>query len=232
MMGSPDNEPERSGDETQHQVTISRSFYMQTTQTTQGQWKRVMGKNPSRLTNWFVINEDNYPVTNVSWYDVQEFIKKLNNTESVKKYRLPTEAEWEYACRAGTTTSFHTGNTEKDLLRAGWVKLFTNTKYHRIAQKTPNAWGLYDMHGNVWEWVNDWYGDYPTGSVTDPEGPSSGTIRVRRGGCLHTIPSNCRSAYRGSNFWFLPLIKTPLDKYASAPTAAKDGTGFRLAMTL
>jgi formylglycine-generating enzyme required for sulfatase activity len=193
MMGSPTDETGRVSDEgPQHRVTISRPFYMQVTETTQGQWQKIMGRNPSNFSNC----GDNCPVEAVSWNDVQDFIGRLNRQEGTDRYRLPTEAEWEYAARAGTTTRFYTGNGEEDLSRAGWYGDNSGSKTHPVGQKTPNAWGLYDMHGNVSEWVQDWKGDYPAGSVTDPEGPSSGSYRVDRGGSWFYDARYCRSAFR------------------------------------
>ena len=192
----------------------------------------VTGKNPSRLTNWFLIHDD-YPVTNVTWDDVQQFIQKLNRMERTDKYRLPTEAEWEYACRAGTTTMFHTtGNTAKDLSRVGWWVMNAGSKVHRVGKKPPNAWGLYDMHGNVWEMVQDWYGYYPSCSVTDPVGPSSGSYRVRRGGSHMSGGEDCRSATRGSSMRTLAKLSRKFDQYINGPGARNDLLGFRLLMTL
>ena len=199
-MGSPADEPGRDNDETQHQVTISRPFSLQTTEVTQGQWKTVMGGNPS----YFKDCGDPCPVEQVSWNDVQEFIRKLNEREGTNKYRLPTEAEWEYAARAGTTTPFHTGsclttdqaNFDGNYPLSGCSKGEFRQKTVRAGNFAPNAWGLYDMHGNVWEWCQDWKGDYPSGSVTDPEGPSSGSGRVLRGGSWLGDAKLCRSALR------------------------------------
>jgi len=139
----------------------------------------------------------------VSWNDCQEFIRRLNNKEGVNKYRLPTEAEWEYACRAGSNTAFANGGItetgcghDPNLDAMGWYCGNSGSKTHPVAQKKPNAWGLYDMHGNVWEWCQDWYGDYPRGHVTDPAGPSSGSLRVNRGGGWSSNAGFCRSAFR------------------------------------
>ena len=202
MMGSPSDEPERQGlRETQHRVTLTKGFYLQTTEVTQGQWKAVMGSNPSRFKDC----GDDCPVEKVSWHDVQKFIKKLNRMEGTEKYRLPTEAEWEYACRAGTTTPFSFGRClSSDQANYDGNNPLTECSKGKYRKKTlpvgsfsPNAWGLYDMHGNVWEWCQDrWYRDYPTGSVTDPYGYSSGFRRVYRGGSWNRFARFCRSASR------------------------------------
>ncbi|MFC1858759.1 SUMF1/EgtB/PvdO family nonheme iron enzyme [Thermodesulfobacteriota bacterium] len=200
-MGSPTDpiEPGRLSEETQHQVTITQPFYMQAREVTQGQWQAVMGSNPSHFQNC----GDDCPVEYVSWLDVQMFISQLNN-RGEGAYRLPTEAEWEYAARAGSGTAFANGdisehqqycdNTNLDMM--GWYCGNANSTTHPVAQKEPNDWGLYDMHGNVWEWCQDWYGDYSSGSVTDPTGPSGGNSRVLRGGSWNRYARDCRSAYR------------------------------------
>ena len=204
MMGSPSSEPGRSNAEIQHQVTISKPFYMQTTTVTREQWKRVMGNYPSAVSKC----GDDCPAANVSWNDVQEFIGKLNKMEGTDKYRLPTEAEWEYAARAGTTTLFYTGNClSTDQANCdgnypfppGCPKGEFRKKILRVGNFPPNVWGLYDMAGNIGQWVQDWYGNYPSSSVTDPAGPSSGTFRVIRGGDWFSVARFCRSAYRGLN---------------------------------
>jgi formylglycine-generating enzyme required for sulfatase activity len=200
IMGSPMSEFLRESDETQHQVTLTKSFYLQTTEVTQGQWKIVMGNNPS----YFNECGDECPVENVSWDDCQAFISQLNLREGTTKYRLPTEAEWEYACRSETTTPFDTGNC----LSSNQANYDGNYPYTDcplgtfrnetvpVKSFSPNAWGIYDIHGNVWEWCQDWYGIYPSSSVTDPAGPSSGSWRVIRGGSLGNGAGECRSAYR------------------------------------
>jgi len=215
MMGSPSGEPGHESDETQHRVSISNSFYMQTTEVTQGQWKAVMGSNPSKFTDC----GDNCPVENVSWDDVQGFIKKLNQ-KGEGTYRLPTEAEWEYAARAGTTTPFSFGdclaadqaNYDGNNPLSGCPKGAYRQKTVRVGSFAPNAWGLYDMHGNVWEWCADWKGDYPSGDVTDPTGPSSSSYRVLRGGGWYDVAWVCRPASR--------------DYYS--PGGRDDSYGFRL----
>ncbi|MFM7921494.1 MAG: formylglycine-generating enzyme family protein, partial [Planctomycetaceae bacterium] len=175
-MGSPASEKDRFDDETQHQVTLTKPFYMGRTEVTQGQWKKVMGMEPWKGKE-YVREGDDYPAVYVSWDDAVEFCKKLSAMEG-KVYRLPTEAEWEYACRGGTKTAFSFGNDEAELGKYAWFDGNTwdiNEKYaHRVAQKLPNPFGLYDMHGNVYEWCSDWYGDYPSTPLTDPRGPGSG----------------------------------------------------------
>ena len=198
-MGSPTDELGRNLDEIQHQVTITKGFYMQTTEVTQGQWKAVMDNNPS----YFLNCGDDCPVENVSWYDVQEFIRRLNNLDGTKKYRLPSEAEWEYACRAGSKTSLANGNIKEgnccydsNLDAMGWYVSNSDGGTHPVARKKPNDWGLYDMHGNVWEWCQDWERKYPFINVTDATGPQRGWFKIRRGGGWNEYPRFCRSAYR------------------------------------
>ncbi len=197
MMGSPSSKQGRGSYEKQHRVTLTKGYYLQTTEVTQGQWRAIMGNNPSRFSNC----GDGCPVEKVSWNDVQAFISKLNRKEGTNRYRLPTEAEWEYAARAGSTSRFCFGDDEDRLSEYAWYVRNSGGKTHSVAQKKPNAWILYDMHGNVWEWCQDWYSDYPSGSVTDPTGPSSGSSRVYRGGCWLNLAGLCRSANR---LWYLP----------------------------
>ncbi len=199
MMGSPINEFGRDKDEKQHRVTLTKGFYMQVTEVIQGHWMAVMGNSPSYISNC----GDNCPVKDVSWDDAQKFVRQLNQLEGENNYRLPTEAEWEYACRAGSTTAFANGviselecGYDPRLDAIGWYCGNVIKKTHPVAQKNPNAWGLYDMHGNVFEWCQDWYGDYPSGSVTDPTGPLNGSYRVFRGGGLNFGARLCRSADR------------------------------------
>jgi formylglycine-generating enzyme required for sulfatase activity len=193
VMGSPESEPGRDPNETQHKVKLTRAFMIATTLVTQEQWKSLVEHNPSGFSG------ADRPVEGVSWDDAVEFCKRLSAKEG-KHYRLPTEAEWEYACRAGTTTMFYTGDKESDLADAGWYgkdKGNADKQTHPVAEKKPNAWGLYDMHGNVWEWCTDWFGEYPAGDATDPVGPSTGTERVLRGGSWFTSPRGARAASRG-----------------------------------
>ena len=218
MMGSPTSEDGRYDNETQHQATLTKGFWMMETEVTQKQWKAVMGNNPSKFKG------DDLPVEQVSWNDCQDFCRKC--AQRGLPLQLPTEAQWEYACRAGSTTALPNGNIrilgknnapaldpiawyggnssqgfvgQSDYNSSAW----SETQYrggpcgtHPVGKKNPNNWGLYDMHGNVWEWCQDWFGDYPIGSVTDPVGPSSGSRRVIRGGNWVDMPRRCRSAYR------------------------------------
>lgn len=186
MMGSPEDEEDRNVNETWHQVTISQPFYMQTTPVTQGQWDKVMGSKPS----YFKGNDR--PVEQVNWKNCQEFITRFSEL-SGKSYRLPTEAEWEYACRAGTTASRF-----GDIDEIAWYESNSQGETHPVGQKKPNAWGLYDMLGNIWEWCNDWYGKYPNTKVTDPVGPPSGKGRVLTGGCFNSPPGIIRAALRNT----------------------------------
>ncbi|NBS91600.1 formylglycine-generating enzyme family protein, partial [bacterium] len=175
-------------DETQHEVTLTKPFYMGKYEVTQEQWESVMGNNPSSRTKGAKL-----PVTDVSWEDCQEFIKKLN-AKTKGGYRLPTEAEWEYSCRAGTSTAYSFGN---NLMKAD--ANYDDSKIGKpvaVGSYKPNAFGLYDMHGNVWEWCEDWHSEYPTGAVTDTAGPLTGNGRVLRGGSFGYLVSWARSSYR------------------------------------
>jgi RNA polymerase sigma factor (sigma-70 family) len=206
IMGSPKDEKERHDGETQHKVTLTKGFYMGVYTVTQEQWQEIMGYNSSHFRG-----EKNLPVDNVSWDECQEFIKKLRQKEKHKKaYRLPTEAEWEYACRAGTTTPFHFGETiSTEQANYNGNVVYGNGKKGILRHKTTpvgsfpaNAWGLHDMHGNVLQWCQDWYGAYPENHVTDPLGPPKGLggafgeARVLRGGSHGEQPWALRSAYR------------------------------------
>jgi len=173
-----------------HQVTISQPFYLGKFPVTQTQWVAIMQTNPSRYQG------EHHPVENVSWEEVQQFIRRLNAKEGSRFYRLPTEAEWEYAARAGSTTAYCFGKNAKQLREYAWYKANSHGKTHPVGQLKPNACGLYDIHGNVWEWVQDWYGTYPTGAVRDPRGASSGSSRVRRGGSWSTGAGSCRVSKR------------------------------------
>jgi sulfatase modifying factor 1 len=229
-MGSPETEAERQltgADETQHEVMISRGFWMGKYEVTQGEYFDVVGSNPSYFRNGTtpalggtggpVTNELLHPVEQVSWIDATNYCGLLTERERLAgrlpvgyEYRLATEAQWEYACRAGTTTSHHYG----DELRSGMANFSGEDEYDAstgtienpqgvdvgrttaVGSYEPNAWGLYDMHGNVWEWCQDWLGDYPAGPVTDPTGAETAWGRVVRGGGWNFIASSCRSANR------------------------------------
>ncbi len=202
-MGSPEYEAGRSSDETMHEVTLTKGFHMLKTPVTLGQWKAVTGNNPSS----FPAGGDHCPVENVSWNECQEFIRMLNAGKE-EIYRLPTEAEWEYACRAGSSTSLCNGEIselysdyDSILSEVGWYCGNSGRKSRPVAQKSPNAWGLHDMHGNVSEWCQDWYGEYDSDSRTDPCGPKSASGKVVRGGSWLSNAKNCRSA---SRFSWLP----------------------------
>ena len=200
MMGSPADEPNRSNDESQRQVTLSKGFWMLETEVTQSMWESVMENNPSRFKG------EKLPVERVSWNDCQEFIKKLNELKVAPvgyKFSLPTEAQWEYACRAGTATAYHFGDTLTQQ-QANFGQDWDTAKTEEVGSYPANAWGLKDMHGNVWEWCADWYGDYPSGAVTDPTGAERGLLRVFRGGSWYVNAQYCRSAFRRN---FIPASR-------------------------
>jgi len=184
-----------------HKVGLSKPFYTGKYQVTQAQWRAVTGENPSHFEG------DQNPVEKISWDDCQEFLKKLNSTglplpmgegrgEGHWRLSLPTEAQWEYACRAGSDKAYCFGDSESQLGDYAWFYKNSGSKTHPVGEKKPNAWGLYDLHGNVWEWCEDWSGDYPTGSVSDPVGPTTGGYRVIRGGGWGDTAGDCRSARR------------------------------------
>ena len=218
-MGSPKDKKDHHEDEAQVRVTLTQPFGLGKTEVTQGQFKKVMGTEP-----WngqpFVQADKDCPATYVSWGDAKEFCEKLTELEresgklkANEEYRLPTEAEWEYACRAGTKTAFSFGDDESKLgdyawwgglnleaaskgeIKAGPGNAAIEQYAHKVGLKQPNAWGLHDMHGNVWEWCSDWYGEKLSGG-TDPAGPNGASFRVFRGGCWWYDPGRCRSAYR------------------------------------
>jgi formylglycine-generating enzyme required for sulfatase activity len=215
VMGSPESEEGRFGNEVQHEVTLTKDFYLGVTELTQAQYKKIMGKNPSAFAG------AERPVDTVSWEDAVEFCERLSELPEEKKagrvYRLPTEAEWEYACRAGSKTAFSFGDDKSSLGDYAWFSDNSDGKTQSVGEKKPNAWGLYDMHGNVWEWCSDWYGEHPGKAVSDPEGPEKGSGRVIRGGSLGHEAAGCRSAdrrglnpsLRGSNFGFRVALSSP-----------------------
>jgi formylglycine-generating enzyme required for sulfatase activity len=199
--------------EAPHQVIFTRPFYLGVYEVTQEQYERVMGSNPSAFQG------ARNPVEQVSWYDAVEFCHKLSEFPEEKAagrvYRLPTEAEWEYACRAGSTTNYCFGGEESQLDQYAWYAKNSNSSTHPVGEKKPNAWGLYDMHGNVWEWCSDWAEVYPKGVVADPVGPREGSLRVYRGGSWRAEAAHCRSANRRG----------------LTPTGRGKGRGFRVALS-
>ena len=211
QMGSPETEKGRHYNETQHEVTISKDYYLGVHEVTQAQYEKGIGKNPSGFQGAIVGNENaDFPVENVSWHDAVEFCKKLSELPEEKAaghvYRLPTEAQWEYACRAGSKTAYSSGESSESLGDYAWFYENRNRRTHPVGKKKANAWGLYDMHGNVWEWCSDWHEEYPKGAVSDPIGPKEGGDRVYRGGFWGNEAAYCRSANRLS---FSPSIYTP-----------------------
>lgn len=172
-----------------HKVTISKPFYMGKYEVTQEQWQLVMGDNSS------VNQNPKNPVDRVNWKDCQDFLKKLND-KTGRKFVLPTEAEWEYSCRAGSTTEYCFGNDETRLGEYAWYGPNLPTRRYPVGQRKPNAWGLYDMHGNACEWCQDWYGSYQGGDQNDPQGPVRGNDHVRRGGSCFDSAAAHRSAWR------------------------------------
>ncbi|MCE9529763.1 MAG: SUMF1/EgtB/PvdO family nonheme iron enzyme, partial [Planctomycetes bacterium] len=199
VMGSPAEEQGRRDDETQHRVKLTKPFHMGATEVTQKQWAAVMSDTP-RSANPNAPVGDNYPINYVTWNHATEFCRRLSAKEN-KNYRLPTEAEWEYACRAGSAGRFCFGDDDAQITFFGWVRDIYNATppemyAKEVGQKKPNAWGLYDMHGNLREFCSDLYDAYSTGEVTDPQGQSGGR-RVYRGGSYTSTPTDCRCAKRG-----------------------------------
>jgi sulfatase modifying factor 1 len=223
-MGSPYDELHRNHYESQHEVSLSKGFWMADTVCTQELWLAVMDANPSRISGV------KKPVDNVSWDDCGEFLRRVHGIISDFSLSLPTEAQWEYACRAGTTSPFSFGNNiTPDQVNYNGEYPYTRDKKALNRGKTvdvkslpPNGWGLYEMHGNVWEWCMDWYGTNAEGSVIDPTGPATGKYRVLRGGSAYSGASDCRSASRSrchsggryyrNGFRFLWNPWTPPDK--------------------
>jgi formylglycine-generating enzyme len=193
QMGSLEDESYTVDCERLHRVQITKPFYLAQTETTQGQWESVMG---TRRWGHSVRRGRSVVATNVSWNDAQKFCQRLSEKESMT-YRLPTEAEWEYACRAGTTSAYYFGNDESQLGDYAWFKDNGERINHKVALKRANGFGLFDMHGNAREFCHDWYENpYADSPQSDPTGPSSGTHRVIRGGCYMSPSWACRSGYR------------------------------------
>jgi formylglycine-generating enzyme required for sulfatase activity/serine/threonine protein kinase len=200
-----------------HEVVLTKPFYLGVTEVTNEQWLRVMRKRPSGSSG---DQAGSTPMSDVTWEDADTFCKRLSELPIEKQagrtYRLPTEAEWEYACRAGTTTAYSFGDDESLIGEYAWFSNNSDMQPHPVGQKKPSAWGLYDMHGNVWEWCGDWHGSYANTALTDTSGPSHGIDRVYRGGSWCDSPKFCRAATRGSD-----------------GSSYRDvALGFRLAMTL
>jgi formylglycine-generating enzyme required for sulfatase activity len=224
QMGSPTDEPNRNSEETQHEVTLT-AFKMSKYPVTQAQYEAVTGNNPSYFTTSVSpeTSTGNRPVEKVTWYDAVEFCNKLSEKEgltpaytitgrtpetgypitsatiapdwSANGYRLPTEAQWEYACRAGTTTAYNTGDTISD--STGWYYSNSGSRTHSVGEKPMNPWGLYDMHGNVCEWCWDRHGTYSSEAQEEPTGAVSGYVRVLRGGSWNDRGQHLYSAIRG-----------------------------------
>jgi uncharacterized protein (TIGR02996 family) len=223
LMGSPESEDGRRDNEAQHTVTLSRGFWLAVTPVTQSQWQAVMDgplAQVKRVFQYSYFKGKDLPVETVTWDDCQAFCRQLGERAG-QSLRLPTEAEWEYACRAGTSTPFFVGevlsveqaNVERSVYRTTAVGTVDTTA---VGSFPPNAWDLYDMHGNVWEWCQDWYAPSGQEEVQDPAGPATGTARVLRGGCWGYRSWDCRAAYRN---W-------------DAPAYRDDIVGFRVAIRL
>ena len=235
MMGSPDSEKGHLLRESpQHEVTISKPFYMGATEVTQAQYEAVMGTNPSHFkgaTN---------PVDMVSWNDATEFCKKLSE-KTRQAVRLPTEAEWEYACRGGSKTAFCFGDAEEGLGDYAWYSANSGETTHPVGQKKPNAWGLYDMHGNVWEWCSDWFGEeYAAGQAADPAGPATGTLHGTSGGVVGLVIAEPPGPEKGSlrvlrgGGWFslFPQYYRSAYRYGNLPDFRFFHFGFRVAVSV
>jgi formylglycine-generating enzyme required for sulfatase activity len=242
-MGSPVDEEGSSDDERQHEVTISKDFYLGAFEVTQAQYLKIMKSNPSYFQGKSVeqripakkhpitgrtieeakiipADSSNHPIEQVSLLNAARFCKLLSELREEKKagrvYRCPTEAEWEYACRAGSKTKYSFGDDESKLGEFAWFFLNSDSQTHPVGKKKPNAWGLYDMHGNVWEWCSDSYGDYPKEKVTDPDYTSFSSGRVNRGGSYRNNAERCRAAGR--------------DQYPAS--SAISSLGFRVALSV
>lgn len=209
MMGSNEADNEKPP----HLVEITQPFYLGVYPVTQAEYQSVMGTNPSHFRG-----NSQLPVEQVNWYDAVTFCEKLNRltveVQRMAHYRLPTEAEWEYGCRAGSTGKWCTGDDVSSLYDYAWLDKNSGWRTHPVGEKEGNNWDLRDMHGNVWEWCADYYGHYSPAMLTDPQGPTTGSLRVVRGGSWTCGPVRSQSAYRG--------LHDPLNRY--------DFLGFRLAV--
>jgi formylglycine-generating enzyme required for sulfatase activity len=223
LMGSPANEPERMAErETQHQVTLMQGYWLADTACTQALWEAVMGNNPANFKD-----DNNNPVEQISWDDVQVFLQKLNGLIPGLDAALPTEAQWEHACRAGTTTPFSFGenitpeqvNYHGEYPYADGKKGLYRKKTVPVKSFPANPWGLYEMHGNIWEWCHDWFGDYPAEPVADPAGAETGSRRVLRGGSWRHNGGDVRSARR---YWFTPDFRNVYIGFRFAPGQASN----------
>ena len=209
LMGSSDSNA-YPDEQPVHSVTISSPFLLGKTEVTQAQWVAVMNHNPSLFPN------PDHPVDNVGWGDIQKFLNRINKLANCDRcYRLPTEAEWEYAARAGTSSSYSFGNTADALDKYAWHAGNSGFTTHPVATKAPNAWGLYDMQGNVYEWVQDFYGPYQAVDVIDPIGATVGTEYILRGGSWTDTAREQRPSYRDyyapnhrHNFFGFRLVRT------------------------
>jgi formylglycine-generating enzyme required for sulfatase activity len=214
LMGSPPDEEGSIADKRQHEVTLTRDFYLSVYEVTQSQYEEVMEENLNYYQGSQLPGKDtsHFPADSVSWNGATEFCRRLSELSEEKKanrrYRLPTEAEWEYACRANsrTPTKFSFGIHDNQLGDHAWYAANSNKMTHPVGSKRPNKFGLYDMHGNAWEWCSDWYDEnyYANSPATDPKGPDSGSFRVLRGGSCDDEPDLVRCAHRGCN--------TPVDR--------------------
>jgi len=205
-MGNPYWRSDSSNNEKQHFVTITHDFWLAKMEVTQEQWQKIMGNkelHPEKPSPLSCINSQ-YPIVSISYFDVQKFLQKLTNLSNGNRFRLPTEAEWEYACRAGTSTNFSTGTSISDTLSNFNASIPSDYsaigKYlghsTTVGSYPPNLWGLYDMHGNAWEWVSDWYAPYSSEHTIDPCGPKSSTLKIIRGGSWYFGATNARSYSR------------------------------------
>jgi formylglycine-generating enzyme required for sulfatase activity len=207
-------EPGHGANEIQHTVTLSRAFSIGITEVTQRQYKQLVARHKGGFSG------ADHPMENISWNNAIAFCEKLSTLPGERAagrvYRLPTEAEWEYACRAGTTTAYSFGDDAAQLAGNGWYDMNADWTTHPVGEKRSNPWGLFDMHGNVWEWCSNWYNEYPHGATTDPQGAAQGIFRVYRGGSWTLDATKCRSANR----------------HVGTPSYRSSYTGFRLALNL